>query len=181
MTNFSQPRAASVLKHHGVIAHQTDTIFGLACLPDATTLTRLSQIKLRPKEKTFILLASDLSQLSQYIDINNSEHKRLCETFETPTTWLVKPAKRICPQLIGETNKVAIRITTFNPVDTLCQEVGAIASTSANISNHPACNNPQQIRNIFGPSIDYIDPSQMPGTGKSSTIIDLSSGKIIRR
>lgn len=181
MASLSQHKAALVLKHYGIIAHQTDTIFGLACLPNNVLLSRLSNIKKRPLNKTFILLASSYAQVSKYITADEKAIQTLNTLTDSPTTWLVQPAKNISHHLIGESNKIAVRITNFSPIKTLCEQVGAIASTSANISNQPPCTNAQQIRDSFGPNIDYVDPNQTSGTGKSSTIIDLSSGTIIRR
>lgn len=181
MASSSQHKAAIVLEHNGIIAHQTDTIFGLACLPNTLMLTRLSSIKKRPSDKTYILLASSYEQLASYIAIDKQAIDVLNVKTDKPTTWLVKPAQGISHDLIGASQRVAIRITSFSPIKNLCEQVGAIASTSANISNQKVCTQPEQIRKMFGPNIDYVDPNQTPGTGKSSTIIDLSSGKIIRR
>jgi len=181
MATSSQHQAAIVLKHQGIIAHQTDTIFGLACLPTHNLLSRLSKIKKRPQNKPFLLLASDIDQLISFIDVNEGEHEALSEETSTPTTWLVRAAKEISPHLTGEGYKIAVRITRYAPIDALCKKIGPIASTSANISNLDVCTDVNQIRAMFGPNIDYIDPNQTPGTGKSSTIIDLSSGNIIRR
>lgn len=181
MAASPQHSAICVLQHNGIIAHQTDTILGLACLPNQETLSRLSQIKNRPANKAFILLASHIQQIKPYIAVDDKIENKLMTPTETPTTWLIDPAENISNHMLGETNKVAVRITQFQPVVMLCEQVGAIASTSANISNQAVCTSPKQIRNMFGPNIDYVDQNQIPGTGKSSTIIDLSSSKIIRR
>lgn len=181
MATLSQHQAAFVLNHSGIIAHQTDTIYGLACLPEDALLNRLSFIKNRPKSKPFILLASHIDQVINYIETDTHSIETLATQTESPTTWLVKAAKNISPQLVGKDNKIAIRLTNFPAIKTICDQVGAIASTSANISNYPVCTNVKQIRDTFGPNIDYVDQNQTPGSGKSSTIVDLSSGDIIRR
>ena len=125
-------------------------------------------------------MASDYTQVAKYIVAEDKAVEILNTPTDVPTTWLVNPNKDISHHLIGQTNKIAIRITHFEPIKTLCEQVGAIASTSANISNLPACTDVQQIRMQFGPNIDYIDTHQTQGTGKSSTIVDLSSGQVIR-
>lgn len=181
MATSSQHLAAHVLKHWGIIAHQTDTILGLACMPKDSLLKRLSAIKKRPQNKPFLLLASHIEQVFPFIDVEDKEIETLGSITTSPTTWLVKAASDVSPHLIGADNKIAVRITSYEPINILCKQIGAIASTSANISNLAVCENSYQIRLMFGPNIDYIDPNQTPGTGKSSTIIDLSSGNIIRR
>lgn len=180
MTYSSLNQAAAVLNHHGVIAHQTDTVIGLACLPTEKLLTRLSRIKQRPHEKSFILLASSLEQLNDFIQVDANSINTLNTITKKPTTWLVPVKNNVSQQLIGNTNKVAVRITNHPGVKSICDQVGAIASTSANISNQPICKDTQQVRKLFGPNIDYIDQNQTPGTAISSTIIDLNSGNILR-
>ncbi|MFK7795230.1 MAG: L-threonylcarbamoyladenylate synthase [Gammaproteobacteria bacterium] len=180
MTDSSHNQAAVILSHDGVIAHQTDTVIGLACLPAEKLLSRLSRIKQRPPDKSFILLASSLDQLNDFIQVDIDSINTLKTATKTPTTWLVPAKSNVSQQLIGDTNKIAIRITNHKGIKSICNQVGAIASTSANISNQPVCKDIQQARKVFGPNIDYIDQSQASGTAKSSTIIDLNSGNILR-
>ncbi len=178
---LSAQAAAFVLKHQGIIAHQTDTVLGLACLPTDKLLRRLCRIKQRDLKKSFILLASSISQLSPYVQLEQKHLDTLSMATNQPTTWLV-PANHDAPQLlIGNTNKIAIRISHHTGVKPICDEVGAIASTSANIAGQKICDNLLHVRQLFGPDIDYIDPHQAPGAGKSSSIIDLDTGNVIRR
>ena len=44
----SQHQAVLAIKNHGIIAHQTDNIFGLACSTTIILLNRLSNIKKTP-------------------------------------------------------------------------------------------------------------------------------------
>ncbi len=181
MTSSSHINAAIVLKHSGIIAHQTDTVFGLACLPTKKLLVRLTKIKNRAAHKNFILLTSNSDQVVDFIHADEKTLQILNTPTKTPTTWLVDASSNVPPQLLGATHKVAIRISQHPSIKKLCEEAGAIASTSANISNQETCTNAQQVRAVFGPNIDFIDQNQTPGSGKSSTIIDLNSGDVLRR
>ena len=181
METSSHQSSTAVLKNFGIIAHQTDTVFGLACLPIEPLLARLIHIKNRDQQKSFILLASSTSQIAGFICADNHVLEQLNTTMTNPTTWLVEASNAAPTQLIGESNKIAIRITQHANIKYLCSQVGAIVSTSANISQQETCTNAQQVRTVFGPTIDYIDQNQTPSTGKSSTIIDLSTGKVLRR
>ncbi|MDW3095977.1 MAG: L-threonylcarbamoyladenylate synthase [Gammaproteobacteria bacterium] len=181
MTSSSQDQAISVLNNHGVIAHQTDTVIGLACLPIETQLLRLTRIKQRELQKSFILLASSIQHLYKYIQVSDKELDTLNTETKQPTTWLVTANDHVPLQLIGETGKIAVRITNHVGIKSICDYVGAIASTSANIAGQPICSDIYHARAVFGPSIDYIDQNQTPGTAKSSTIIDLCSKTILRR
>ena len=53
----------------GVIAHPTDTIYGLGCLANnLNAIQKMINLKKRDEKKGFILLASDVSYLMPYID-----------------------------------------------------------------------------------------------------------------
>ena len=60
--------------HHlreGIIAHPTDTVYGLACLANnPNAIKELIDLKKRDLDKGFILLASDVDYVLPYIDTN---------------------------------------------------------------------------------------------------------------
>ncbi|MDD5191177.1 MAG: Sua5/YciO/YrdC/YwlC family protein, partial [Dehalococcoidales bacterium] len=58
-------QAVAILKHGGVVAYPTDTIYGLgAVMNDQTAVQRIFEIKDRPKGMALPLLLSDVSQIS---------------------------------------------------------------------------------------------------------------------
>ena len=76
----------------GVIAHPTDTIYGLACLANnQRAIQTLADLKQREINKGFILLASDIGFLLPYIDPNLDIEllQKLTKPVDKPTTYLV--------------------------------------------------------------------------------------------
>ena len=181
MVSDTDSRAALILKTNGVITHYTDTIIGLACLPKEYLLQRLVRIKHRPDTKGFILLASASQQVSGFIQCSSAELTKLDLPQPNPTTWLVKSSAICPPSLLGTTKKIAVRITRNASIQSICNQVGPIVSTSANLSGQAICINLKQVRNMFGPAIDYVHWTKNSGTGRPSTVIDLESGKILRK
>ncbi len=180
MAHHPTNRAAAVLEANGIIAHFTDTVAGLACLPNERLLQRLANIKQRASDKGFILLASDVDQLVNFCRCTPEELARISTHPDKPTTWLVTAEEGIAPSLTGEKKKLAVRLVHDTEVKYLCDRVGAIASTSANFSGMPTCTSLRNVREIFGPQIDFIDIANNKGSGKPSSIVDLTSGKIVR-
>ena len=84
MAGTTTTRAIKMLKHDAIIAHQTDTVYGLACLPKENLLRRLSDIKRRWQKQGFILLTSNVSYLSDYIDCTQNEIDLLNSLFVHP-------------------------------------------------------------------------------------------------
>ena len=180
MAGNTTTRAIEMLKRDGIIAHQTDTVYGLACLPREKLLQRLTDIKHRHHKQGFILLTSQASFLSEYIDCTAKEIGLLGQQQPRPTTWLVNPKSNIAPALLGNTGKIAVRITAHQTIKQICNALGAIASTSANISNLQTCSNASQIRRMFGPCVDHVEIDSIAGTGLASKIVDLQTGQVIR-
>ncbi|MEM8843651.1 MAG: L-threonylcarbamoyladenylate synthase [Pseudomonadota bacterium] len=180
MAHSALTRTIQMLKYDGVVAHQTDTVYGLACLPKEKLLKRLTFIKQRGNKQGFILLASNASQLTHFINCSNKELTTLNTKQTKPTTWLVSASDHVSKSLLGDTQKIAVRITSRLNIKEICEAVGPVVSTSANISNLETCQNVEQIRGMFGTNIDYIESSNTSGTGQASAIIDLQSGQVIR-
>ena len=171
---------ACLLSQGGIIAHQTDTVFGFACLPREHTLKKLTRIKQRAVNRGFILLATSTEQLLNYINCSTEEIEILNKPQHRPTTYLVQASEHLPPSLLGEHTKIAVRMVKHPCIISLCENVGAIASTSANISHQEICSQPEKLRTMFGPHIDYIETESIAGTGLASRIIDLASQEIIR-
>ena len=169
-----------VLSQGGIIAHQTDTVFGLACIPHETSLQRLARLKQRDTQRGFIVLASSCEQLNDYIECTPDELRQLKHQHAHPTTYLVNAKPHLPASLIGQHSKIAVRITQHPIVSEICNSIGAIASTSCNISQQDICNDAHVCRTLFGPHIDYIETVSISGTGQASRIIDLSTQKILR-
>lgn len=180
MASETTSRATLVLKANGLIAHYTDTVLGFACLPKENLLQRLARVKHRPSSKGFILLASSSQQLSRYVNCSSAELAKVDLPQPNPTTWLVNSSDAVPPSLLGTSNKIAVRLSNNPGVTSICKQVGAIVSTSANLSGQAICTDISTVRKIFGPNIDYVHLAEDMGTHRPSTVIDLESGKIIR-
>ena len=58
-----------VVLNGGVIAYPTEAVYGLGCDPDNdTAIQKLLAVKQRPWQKGLILVASEFSQLLDYVD-----------------------------------------------------------------------------------------------------------------
>ena len=171
--------AISVLRAGGIIANHSDTVLGLACLPNATSLARLARIKMRPQHKPFLLLADSLTQLADFIAEDFALESALTEQ-PKPTTYLIQ-ATTTCPTaLIGPSQQVAVRLSQHPNITALSQAVGALASTSANLSGQDTALNFIELRKQFGQELDYLYDSGSSGSGKSSRIVDLKTQQILR-
>ena len=104
-------QAVAALHSEGVIAYATEAVFGLGCDPDSElAVQRLLAIKQRPVEKGLILIAADLAQLQEYIDVSQLSAEQLARveaSWPGPFTWIM-PARAATPTwLTGQFDTLA--------------------------------------------------------------------------
>jgi L-threonylcarbamoyladenylate synthase len=167
------------LKSGEVIAYPTEGVWGLGCDPsNEEAISRLLKIKGRSAGKGLILIGSSLKQFSQFIEVEKYKDK-LLEKWPGHHTWLVPTKPKTSKLIIGNNEKIALRLSSHKPVIELCEEFrGAIISSSANKENAPILESPEEIKGIF-PDIKVLK-GKLGGLNQPSKIQDLLTGKVIR-
>ncbi len=172
--------------HHvlrgGVIAYPTEGVWGLGCLPeDELAVNRILELKQRSWTQGLLLVASDITQFADYLtDISFEQYQQLTTDWPGPVTYLV-PHNGVAPDwIVGTHQTLGLRVTAHPLVRALCDQLGPIVSTSANVSGHPSAINALQVRQSFGDQIDMIVPGRLGGQSGPSQIKVLETGEIIR-
>jgi len=167
------------LKNGEVIAYPTEGVWGLGCDPsNEKAISRLLKLKGRSEAKGLILIGSSLKQFSKFIEVEKYKDK-LLEKWPGPHTWLVPPRPEISKAIIGNNEKIALRLSSHKQVIELCEEFkGAIISSSANKENTPTLESPEEIKGIF-PDIKVLK-GKLGGLNRPSKIQDLLTGELIR-
>lgn len=186
---FSMPnefeQAIAALHREGVIAYATEAVFGLGCDPDSeAAVQRLLAIKQRPVEKGLILIAADLTQLQDYIDLSqlsNEQLARVQASWPGPFTWIM-PARATTPSwLTGQFETLAVRVTGHPQVQGLCRAFGKpLVSTSANLTGEEPARRVADIGDLLASQLAYILPGEVGGQANPSEIKDARTGAIIR-
>lgn len=181
-SDFSIRHAAHIIRHGGIIAYPTDTIYGLGCDPyNQSAVEQINNIKQRPLNKQFILLAGDISQIKPLIRINKEQEKVITQNIE-PTSWIVDADPKAPPWLVSNESTLTIRISKYNDVKKICHALGhAIISTSANASAKPPAKNGLELHKYFQHDVDKILISNTKQTSKASKIIRLCDNHVIRQ
>ena len=164
----------------GVIAHPTDTVYGLACLANnPSAIEELIDLKQRDLEKGFILLASDVEYVLPYIDKNLDIDliNKLGQLTAKPTTYLVPKSENTSSLISGSSNLVAVRITLDPLVRYFCENTkSALISTSANLQGQKVASNMDELKAYFNQALSYVLPPNKYNS-EPSIIIDLVTGK----
>lgn len=181
-SDFSIRHAAHIIRHGGIIAYPTETVYGLGCdIYNAEAVEKINIIKQRPHNKQFILLAGNIDQIKQLIEINDKEESIIENTTE-PTSWIIKASSLAPEWLTDKNNSLTIRISSDNLVKSLCHILGhAIISTSANFSGKKPARTSLDLHKSFHDKVDKILLSNQKTFRKPSKIIRLCDNHIIRQ
>jgi L-threonylcarbamoyladenylate synthase len=135
---------AKILEGDGVIAFETDTVWGLGCLPESEkSIKRIYEIKGRDEQKPLILMSYDIYPLLRYVELlPKLAHILIKQYFPGALTLVV-------PKLGGGT--VGIRVPDNETFAEICRQTpgGVLATTSANLSGEP-------------PALTYDEAAKLP-------------------
>jgi L-threonylcarbamoyladenylate synthase len=182
----SVDEAVTALRQGQVIAYPTEAVFGLGCDPDnEQAIQHLLELKDRPGQKGLIIIAADISQLSDYINeqmIDEEMWTRAEETWPGPYTWLMPAKETVSNLLMGEHNTIAVRVTAHPVASKLCRKFAKpIVSTSANYSGQAPARSAEEVQDQFLEHVKYIVDGQVDRNASPSEIRDLLTNKIIRK
>ncbi|SHF33109.1 L-threonylcarbamoyladenylate synthase [Microbulbifer donghaiensis] len=175
--------AVRVLAAGGVIAHPTESVWGLACDPhNLQAVEKLLRLKNRPLEKGLILVSGDEADFGELLqNLSGSQLQQMHSTWPGPVTWLVPHFERVPPWISGAHHSVALRCTDHPFTAALTRAFGgAIVSTSANPAGCQPARQKYQVLRYFGDELDFVGGGATGGRSAPSEIRDLISGRILR-
>lgn len=171
--------AILILKRGGIVGYPTETVYGIGSridLPEA--VLRLKKLKGGDRKKPLLVAFSSISVASKYVFLSEKEKKFLRKIMPGPVSAIVRPRPGKIPKSVtGGRNFVGIRIPENATARRLASSIGAIISTSANLSGDPPALSAEEVEKRLGIF------STVPGKckyKKASTLIELSTGKILR-
>jgi len=181
-SDFSISHAAHIIQHGGIIAYPTDTIYGLGCDPyNADAVASINDIKRRPQNKQFIILAGHIDQVTPLVDLNKEQQQKITQATE-PISWVIDARPSAPSWLISDSGTVTVRITQQDDVKRLCHILGhALISTSANPSGKPPAKNALELHKYFHHSVDKILATNQKLTASPSKVIRLCDNYVIRQ
>jgi L-threonylcarbamoyladenylate synthase len=169
--------AIAALRAGDLVVLPTDTVYGLACSPDAAEALRaLSELKARPAGQPLALLAGSVDRLVDLVPELAGASERVARALlPGPYTLVLPNPVRRYRQLTGERPEtIGVRVPKLPPAaaDVLAG-VPAVAATSANVHGGP---DPARIEDvpisILAAASVVLDAGGLPGT--PSTVVDLT-------
>jgi L-threonylcarbamoyladenylate synthase len=159
-----------------VVAFPTDTFYGLGADPfNLAAVSEIFRIKRRSYDRPLPLLVSSLDQAADLATDPPALFFELANKFwPGPLTIVVPASSKIPLKVTGNTGRVALRLPKAPLAVALIEAAGRpLTGTSANLTEHLACANAQDVNAQIGDTVPLILDGGPTGGELASTIVEL--------
>lgn len=172
-------KVENCLKHGGVVAFPTDTVYGLGVMwDDEEALCRLKLSKGRPENKPIPMMISSIQQIHQVAYMDEKAEQLAHHFMPGGFTMILRKKEDIPDSVTNGFQTIALRMPDDSFILKLIQKIGKpLLVTSANLSGMPTGVTFEQVRNDFEGNIDMIVKGEC-AKGVSSTIVDVSDNTV---
>ncbi len=171
-------RAGDIIKHGGLVAFPTETVYGLGAdgLKEQAA-KKIYEAKGRPSDNPLILHIADIESLKELaVDIPESAYTLAKAYWPGPLTMVLKKSSKVPYGTTGGLDTVAIRMPKDEIALALIKASGCyIAAPSANTSGRPSPTMAKHVLEDMDGKLELILDGGQVGIGIESTIVDLTS------
>ena len=184
MKIISQKEAIKRLNIGRPVIFQTDTLPAIGCKPECSEM--IYKIKRRNKNKALILMGASLKQVLNFVHKSaKDDFQIIAEKFwPGPLTLIIPIAINNSLNFISKENTLGIRIPNSSIAQSLIEQTGPLATSSANISGFKTSFTAESV-SIDLPEIEILGPVPWEEcSGLGSTIVSWESKgkwKLIRK
>ncbi len=167
--------AVAALEAGQVVAIPTDTVYGLAVDPTRPGATdALFALKARPATLDLPVLVASIGQAESLAgpDGLSPPARRLARAFWPGALTIVVPRRGGLDWDLGaHSQTIGLRLPDHAAARALCDEVGALATTSANVHGQPPCTDADAVLRAFPSGVVVVDGGRCAGA--PSTVVSL--------
>jgi L-threonylcarbamoyladenylate synthase len=170
--------AADVLRHDGLVAFPTDTVYGVGALVfHEAAVQRLYRVKGRSTDKAIAVLVAHHADLPNIAGaLTASAHQVAQKFWPGPLTLVVARHPRL-PKAVSALPTVGVRQPDHPVVAQLLALTGPLAVTSANRSGEPNTLTAQEVLAQLEGRIDLILDGGRVNGGVPSTVVDVTGSE----
>lgn len=179
-----QPRlireAVETIRAGGLVVYPTDTTYAIGCgVGEKGALERLIRIRQLDKKHEFTLLCEDLSVLSTYAKVENTDYRLLKAKTPGAYTWILRGTSEVPRRLMHPKKRtIGIRVPDNNICQQLLAEHGEPIMTSTLLlpnDDYPL-SDPIDIKTYLDGLVDVIIDGGFGGL-EETTVISLAEGE----
>ena len=118
-------QAVEIIDRGGVVAYPTDSSYALGChLGDKKALERMRRIRKIDEKHNLTLVCSDLSEISTYAKINNSDYRLLKSLTPGPYTFILNATHEVPRRMMHPKRRtIGIRVVDHPIVKAMLDEL----------------------------------------------------------
>ncbi|HEX2295244.1 MAG TPA: L-threonylcarbamoyladenylate synthase [Actinomycetota bacterium] len=180
MAGIALTDAVAAIRSGTMAIIPTDTVYGIAALPEAAVA--IFDVKRRPRDKALPVLGSDAAQLGGIAELDDRARALADEHWPGPLTIVVRRKQSFAPDLGGDDpTTVAVRVPAHPVAQELLRATGPLAVTSANVSGEPPATTYEEACALAGgPGVVCLDGGTCDGV--PSTVLSLvGEPRVLRR
>lgn len=170
-------QAVAILKGGGIVVYPTDSCYALGCLlDDKNAVTRIREIRRLDEEHYLTLMCRDLSEISNYARVNNTQFRLLKANTPGSYTFILDATREVPKRLQHpKRSTIGIRIPDHPVALALLEELGEPMSSSTLIlPDEPwPLNDAELIRELLEKKVDAVIDGGSTGAD-FTTVIDLT-------
>lgn len=169
-------KAGGILRHGGVVAIPTETVYGLAANAlDGNAVAKIFAAKGRPMDNPLIVHITEFSEVYNLVSEVPQTAKKLAEKFWPGPLTMIMPKGDIIPDEVSAgLDTVAIRMPSHPVARAIIKAAKVpLAAPSANISGRPSPTNAKYVFEDMNGKIDMIVDGGNSEVGVESTVITL--------
>lgn len=165
--------AVEALRRGDIVAIPTETVYGLAALPEPAALERLVAIKRRSTDKGIALLIDTPAQMRDFAIVPAAAERLAAAHWPGPLTLVldIRPDLVLPELLTGGRPTIALRLPDHDVPRLLCRRLGPFAASSANISGRPDATDAAQVHLSLGEDVALILDDGPTRGGLASTVV----------
>lgn len=171
-------QAVEIIEKGGVVAYPTDSAYALGChLGDKKAADKIRQIRRLSEKHNFTLVCRDLSDISLYAKLDNSQYRQIKAHTPGPYTFILDATSEVPRRLMNpKRRQIGIRIPDNLIALALLEEFGQpIMSTTLILPGDDVpMTDPYEIRTMLEHTLDLVIDGGFCGF-EATSVIDLST------
>ncbi|MGI4846983.1 MAG: L-threonylcarbamoyladenylate synthase [Janthinobacterium lividum] len=176
--------AAQIINDGGIVAMPTDSCYALVCqLDDKKAMERLRQIRGIDDKHHLTLLCRDLSEISQYAKLDNSQYRLLKSVTPGAYTFILEATKEVPRRLSHPSRKtIGLRVPENPIAHALLEELGQplLGTTLILPGEGEPLTNGEEIRARLERQIELVIDGGACSL-EPTTVIDLTGAPVLVR
>jgi tRNA threonylcarbamoyl adenosine modification protein (Sua5/YciO/YrdC/YwlC family) len=178
-------QAVEMVRQGAVIVYPTDSGYALGChLGDKEALDRIRAIRRLDDKHNFTLVCRDLSEISIYAKVDNTQYRLLKAVTPGAYTFIMQATREVPRRILSRRKTIGMRVPDNAIVRALLEELGEpLMSTTLILPGEPNPEtDPYEMRQSLEHAVDLIIDGGY-GSLEPSTVIDLSEEvpQVVRR